>query len=331
VALALIHPLATLLARLDWHVDLLTHFTLPALAITLVVAAALARRHPRLALVLGCLAVWQVEPFWRYAGSNPVRPDGHGRARLRLLMANVLAENTRYGDLERLIRQERPDIVGLIEVTSEWIAGLSEVRVEYPYRVEAPGGASGLVLWFRERPETIDSPAQPLPGGAPFVHAEFTFAGRRRHLWLIHPTMPFARKGRPELPALAALVGRTPGSRIVIGDFNTTEGSPRFADFVQATGLRDTRLGFGRQPSWPADMPYRIALEHALVSADLAVVARRLGPEIGSDHFPLILELAPAEGTRAEADAGADGVGVEAESQRAASQSGGVSRPGRGG
>jgi endonuclease/exonuclease/phosphatase (EEP) superfamily protein YafD len=109
--------------------------------------------------------------------------------------------------------------------------------------------------------------------------------------------MPLYRRALPELPALAAPIGRTPGSRIVIGDMNTTDGSPLFSDFVLATGLRDSRLGFGRQPSWPTFSPYRIALEHAFVSDDLAVVARRLGPSIGSDHLPLIIDLAPAAGS----------------------------------
>jgi endonuclease/exonuclease/phosphatase (EEP) superfamily protein YafD len=313
VALALIHPLATLLARFEWRADLLTHFTVPALAVTVVVAAVLIRRHPRTALALGCLALWQGMPLWRYSGSNPVRADERAAARLRLLMVNVLTENTRYADVTALIRRERPNIIGLIEVTPAWIAALSEVRAAYPYGIESPTGTDGLVLWFRERPERIDPPERPLPGGSAFIHAEFCFAGRMRQLWLVHPTMPFVRKNLPELPALGALVGRTPGSRIVIGDFNTTEGSPWFGDFVRATGLRDTRLGFGRQPSWPADIPYRITLEHALVSADLAVVARRLGPEIGSDHFPLILELAPAEG---QASSSASHSGADARSGR---------------
>ena len=297
VGAALAHPLATLLARYDWRADLLTHFVGPALVVTLIAAAALVRRHRRIAIALGCLAILQAVPLFRYAGSNPVRPAPRAKERLRVLMANVLVDNLRYEELDRLIRRERPDIVGLLELTPEWVDGLAAIRAEYPHRVEFPIGTKGLALWFRDRPAAIDPPARPLPGASPYLHAEFAFAGRARHLWLVHPEMPFARKGRPELPALAARIGRTPGSRIVIGDMNTTEGSPWFADFLRATGLRDSRRGFGRQPSWPTFLPYRIPLEHAFVSDDLAVVARRLGPSIGSDHFPLIIDLAPASGT----------------------------------
>jgi endonuclease/exonuclease/phosphatase (EEP) superfamily protein YafD len=254
-------------------------------------------------------------------GSNPVQPEPGASPRFRVLMANVLVENTRYADVERLIRREQPDVVGLVEVTPEWLAGLAAIRREYPYRIEAPEGTQGLALWFRAPPTVIDPPVSPLPGASPLIHAEFTFAGRPCHLWLVHPTMPFVRKNLPEIPGVAALIRRTTGSRIVVGDLNTTEGSPWFADFVRTTGLRDSRLGFGRQPSWPSDLPYRITLEHAFLSDDLAVVARRLGPMIGSDHFPLILDLAPAVGT----------IDGDVELPSTTSQPGATSGSGRGG
>jgi endonuclease/exonuclease/phosphatase (EEP) superfamily protein YafD len=326
VGAALIHPLAVVVARWDWRADLLTHFSGLALAVTLGSALVLALGRRRLALGLVCLAAYQAVPLFRYSGSNPVPPAPDTSARLRVLEANVLVDNTNYADLERLIRRERPDVVALVELTPEWVEGLAPVRGEYPYRVDEPTGTSGLALWFRERPEVLDPPARPMPGAAPYLHAVFRFGGRRRHLWLIHPTMPLVRKDRPELPALAAIVGRTPGSRVVIGDMNSTEGSPWFSDFLRASGLRDSRLGFGRQPSWPTWSPYRIALEHAFLSDDLAVVARRLGPTVGSDHFPLILDLAPSASA---GPAGRGGEGEGEEARKVTSHSGGP--PGKGG
>ena len=158
----------------------------------------------------------------------------------------------------------------------------------------------GLALWFRARPIELSPALCPLPGSWPFLRATFDFAGRARHFWLVHPRSPLHRKGKDamniELSALAVEVGGTGGSRIVAGDLNCTDGSPFFADFLRETHLRDSRQGFGREGSWPSWLPspLRIAIDHAFVSDDLAVVARRLGPKIGSDHLPLIFELAPA-------------------------------------
>jgi endonuclease/exonuclease/phosphatase (EEP) superfamily protein YafD len=41
-----------------------------------------------------------------------------------------------------------------------------------------------------------------------------------------------------------------------------------------------------------------VPLDHCLISNGLAVRARRLGPSIGSDHFPLVFDVA-ITGTRA--------------------------------
>jgi endonuclease/exonuclease/phosphatase (EEP) superfamily protein YafD len=299
---ALVHPLATLAARWDWRADLLTHFQEPALIVSLLAVAALARHHRRAAAALAALALLQLVAVLGCDGANPVPPDPHSPARLRVLMANVLSSNAEYGRLARLIRAERPDVVGLVEVTDEWVAGLADVRREFPYRVEDANIGGGLVLWFRGPPRAADPPLWPLPGGNPVLHAVLDFAGRPRHIWLVHPPNPLSTEGRgrgpAELAALAGPIRRVGGSQLVVGDLNRTDGSPLFADFLRATGLRDSRRGFGRQPSWPVGSPYQIAIDHALLTGDLAVVSRRLGPDIGSDHRPLVLDIAPASATK---------------------------------
>jgi endonuclease/exonuclease/phosphatase (EEP) superfamily protein YafD len=305
VAAALAHPVASALSRYDWLADLVSHFQGPALAASVLAALVTARRHRRLALGLVVLAGFQVPPLLRYGGANPVRPDPRSSERLRIVVANVRFDNVQYDVLARLIRLQRPDVVALVEYGPEWRGALAGLRDEYPYVVEHASGhrADGMALWSRIPFEKVDPPEWLVPRGNCVIHASLAFARKERHLWVVHPTSPLYRVGRPgnaELEAIARRVRDTGGSRVVVGDLNCTDGSAHFHDLLRVSGLRDSRLGFGRQPSWPTGFPYRIAIDHALVSDDLAVVGRRLGPNVGSDHFPFVVDLAPVE-TNSEA------------------------------
>jgi endonuclease/exonuclease/phosphatase (EEP) superfamily protein YafD len=297
---ALVQPIATWAAWSDGKAELVSHFREPAMVASVLASVAMARVRRWLAVGLGLVALCQGIDLSRYEWSNPVRPDPGSPERLRVLMANVLVQNADREGLIRLIRRERPDVVGLIEVSEDWLAGLEPVRSEYPHRFESPEETGrGIALWFRERPLSVE-PASPLvSGGNPAFHATITFAGSTRHLWLVHNTSPFEKHDDlppgGELAALADRIRREGGSTLVVGDLNTTEGSPRFGQFLQDSGLRESRFGFGRQPSWPSWSWYRIAIDHAFLSNDLAVESRRIGPAIGSDHFPMLLEVAPAD------------------------------------
>lgn len=292
---ALVHPLAKLGARHDWRLDLITHFQELALILSLLAAASLAFRYRRAAIVMLVLAIFQVEPVFRYEFPWDRAPTNSARPRLRVLFANVLFENSRYASLIDLINESNPDVVAIAEVSDDWVLALSEIAKAYPYRMEVPNGPAGLSLWFKKPPIRIDPLDIPCPGGWPFLHATFAFEDQTWNLWLLHPASPFRRDSRtpgfPELAALADRIAATPGPTIVVGDLNTTDGSPHFDDFLAKTRLRDSRRGFGRQPSWPVGSPYQITIDHALISEDVVVVSRSLGSSIGSDHRPILIDF----------------------------------------
>ena len=44
--------------------------------------------------------------------------------------------------------------------------------------------------------------------------------------------------------------------------------------------------------SWPAEYcPLGITIDHCLVSPDIEVKQRLVGPDVGSDHLPVIVDL----------------------------------------
>lgn len=293
---ALVHPMAHAFGRVSVVCDLISQFQSVGLCISLLGLAASLGLRSRMAWPLGALVLLQSAPW-----ISRVLPQQHtspiaGPRPTKILVANILFVNQDYAPLRSLIERERPDIVGLLEVSNHHLRALSDIARDFPVRLDKPRHDSlGIALWLRNPADGPITLFHPTPQGSPMIEAQLQIAGRPTTFYLVHTQMPFVRlrfeRGFAELAWLRWAVMSKRGSCIIAGDFNSTESSPHFEDLLRETGLRDSRLGFGSQPSWPLWSPLRIAIDHALASEDLIVVSRRLGPDIGSDHAPLLIEL----------------------------------------
>lgn len=130
----------------------------------------------------------------------------------------------------------------------------------------------------------------------PTVLARFDVAGRPLTVIGTHPVPPVSAKyvgyRDEQLALLARQATVTPGAVLLLGDLNMTSNMPTFGQFASASGLRDSRQGFGVQATWPSYMPpMRIAIDHCLVSGNVIVDGRRVGAHVGSDHFPVIVDV----------------------------------------
>ena len=91
------------------------------------------------------------------------------------------------------------------------------------------------------------------------------------------------------------------GSRILLGDFNCVPWSPHLADVIRNAELKPAGYGTGLRPTWyrraRAYGPLRqtwifaLKLDHVLLSHDLAVINHRIGPCLGSDHRPVMVDF----------------------------------------
>jgi endonuclease/exonuclease/phosphatase (EEP) superfamily protein YafD len=82
---------------------------------------------------------------------------------------------------------------------------------------------------------------------------------------------------------------------VIMGDLNATPWSYALRTLLDRTGLRDSRRGFGLGASWPTWSPFvRIPIDQLLLGGRVEVLAREVGPELGSDHFPLRATVALA-------------------------------------
>ncbi len=288
--------------RLSWLLDLLSNFT-PQYALGLLVCALglLMMKEwlwasALLPFLILCLAIlWPV--LWPpvFSGASPAGKP------LRLLVLNVLGSNRDVEGMRRYIESESPDFVVLLEVTPKWSAAFDELSKGFEVHVSEPhednfglavlGRFKGAVRLERTQDEF----------GLPIYAVDFKLPdGKGLRLVSIHALVAktgvlYEARSRGLWQA-AALCKEASTPAILAGDFNMTPWSPLFRDLLRDGGLANSQRGRGLQLSWPSWsfwplMPLAIPLDHCLHTPGVEVAARRLGSDVGSDHFPVVLDF----------------------------------------
>jgi endonuclease/exonuclease/phosphatase (EEP) superfamily protein YafD len=151
----------------------------------------------------------------------------------------------------------------------------------------------------------------------PSVFAVLELAGHRVVLRGLHPRPPEPLRDQDSTPrdAELVLVGRWIAKQngaptIVAGDLNDVAWSATTQLFLRLSGLLDPRMGRGLYSTYNARNPLvRWPLDHLFHSNHFRLVELRRCDDIGSDHFPVLVELsyepeAPAEQEESKADPG---------------------------
>jgi endonuclease/exonuclease/phosphatase (EEP) superfamily protein YafD len=287
-----------LLARHGWAFELASHFRVQYVVgdVFLAIVLATQRRFAWTAGLAAC-AVLSAVPVLPYLPSALAAPADATAPRptLRVLVANVFYRNSSASPLLETIRREAPDAVLLVEYTTQLSERLGELRQTYPYRLESPGrDPYGIALFSRFE---LSSVQRFMLGPTAAIEARLAAGGAEVTLLGVHlraPTAPTRAAARNrQLELLAERVSAVRHPVIVAGDFNISPYSPYYADWLARTGLTDVRRGRTLRPSWPTFLPILgIPIDHCFVSPDIAIIGDRGLPRFGSDHYPMIVELA---------------------------------------
>ncbi|MGE0151944.1 MAG: endonuclease/exonuclease/phosphatase family protein [Reyranellaceae bacterium] len=309
VALLALAVAAGLLARFHPLLELFVHFQAQYLAagIGLALLAVLARRFVAFVLALG-LGLSALPPLWPYVVAAPPRVVAEGPG-LRLVAANLNHMHADAGAVRDFLRTTEADIVVLTELAGQLEPAIAAGRERLPHLLRSSGGRHhpfGLLVLAR-RP--LQAAAIHRPFGPDFPVAEFRYcldeapascvAVIALHAVRPHPLDTLRDRLLGFAFERARLAGQATANVIVVGDLNATPFAPALARF-SALGLRDAGLGRGWRPTWPVALGLAgIPIDHVLVSPLLAVRQyRRLAP-MGSDHYPVAVELGlPAAASR---------------------------------
>ncbi|ADP79058.1 Endonuclease/exonuclease/phosphatase [Pseudofrankia inefficax] len=253
-------------------------------------------------LMLAAVPLIGLHLFWTVPELWPSSPDDvpAGAVSVRLLAANLQYSNARAQDLAPQIAAQHPDIVVLEEVSPLTFAGIdgSGALKPYPYRVVHQDlGAFGYAVFSRF---PLSAVRAPVVGGEPMARMTVTVGdGQRFELFAVHTISPtttaYTKRWRAQLDQLAADVRSSPLPVVLAGDFNATRDHRPFRHLLDS-GVRDAHdvTGAGWQPTWPADLtlPPVIRIDHVLASPAFAITGYHRGGNDGSDHLPVIANLA---------------------------------------
>lgn len=281
------------LGRWHWVFELTTHFVVQATVLAgLATLLLLVRRQGHLALVAGVLTLVNAAEWLPYYSTASLTSDAFGpQETLVVVSANVYSRNRRSDELLRWMKQNDAEVVFLSEVDPWWAVQIESWKADWPYQIVRPREDNFGLALLSQHPIT-DSQIFDLDGFIPAVHCRIRAPSGEWTLVGLHPLPPVGRADsdlrNQQLAAAAKRIAALPKPRVVLGDLNSTSSSPFFQDFLTASGLHDSRAGFGWQPTWPAGNSFlRIPIDHCLVEPGVQVLDRHVGPDIGSDHLPI--------------------------------------------
>lgn len=195
--------------------------------------------------------------------------------------------------VETLLAETQPDIIALHEVTAPWLELAERLAEAYPHQLRQRIGNGSTLLLSRYPATKITGryagysalPCLIEPPGQPALT-----------LLVQHPPSPKTARDwqwrNDALMTAARFIDETPGPVLVMGDLNVTPWSPWFEHYRREAGLVTPGTRFFPRATWIFSQPLLgIPIDHFLLKGDLRARREWTGPQVGSDHYPILLEV----------------------------------------
>jgi endonuclease/exonuclease/phosphatase (EEP) superfamily protein YafD len=283
--------IAAFFGSLDWRLDLLANARVQLwwAGGALLVAALVSRSRTAIvaSAIVAVVNLAVVAPLYL-----PTAGEAAGEP-TRVLTFNLRSTNERYDDVVAYIRETQPDVVFLHEGTERWEEALAGFHLP-DYEV-----VSGRT------PELIFGTIALVPPGTEVTNLGFgSRQGRALQVVVggmsilgVHPLAPVSaeqsaiRDGQLDAYGEWAADAEEP---VVVGDFNATPWTSAFRRLLGTGELRNSQRGYGVSPTWDVGRFWAVPIDHLVHGDGMVVTDRVVGPDLGSDHRPILVDLAPA-------------------------------------
>ncbi|MGZ3375120.1 MAG: endonuclease/exonuclease/phosphatase family protein [Phenylobacterium sp.] len=286
--------------RFSATLDVITHFA-PLLVAGSVAAATISalgmdrtRRFGLALAAVGLIAAGDLMlPEYLRSTGPTAPPDAPNQ--IKIIEFNALRGNRNLTGIVDWLQRENPDFVFLTEPTPA-LRDLIKARTGW----KTMGSQSNTIGFARQRYLIMDRPPEP-PKTVTFVNATFPSATGPIEAVIAHLRWPTDVAHHAAGDAtLRDVLAKRPRSRMVLaGDFNSTPWSfARKRDDGEYGLIRRDRAlatwptGHAGPWPWPAPFPF-LPIDHVYAGPGWATVSVKRGPRLGSDHYPIVVTLAP--------------------------------------
>ena len=196
--------------------------------------------------------------------------------------------------LKQIIINEKPDIILFQETNLNFINSLKKLNLNYTYQVQPNK--------FVQNTESIILSKYPILKNDNILHnsiltkiiinkTEINFLTPHLHSGLNQERFNLARK---QIEILKLIKEDISDNIILMGDLNMTPVSYRFNRLLEDLKLHTYSSFYKQTFTWPAYLPYilGIQIDHVLYSKNFKMISKKTTNSPGSDHRPLIVDLA---------------------------------------
>ncbi len=198
-------------------------------------------------------------------------------------------------------KKRRPDVVGLQNLTTPWRDRIPQLADVYPFTASALHKQTGVKEDVISRFPILDASVYRPAGGRTAVRATVLIEGQPVQVFVIDPNKATAQARWAERNQYLGLVSQWVASQaagqpaIMLGDWNITPWSPFYGDVFEQSALKRGDTGILPPATHTlAHLPIPLLGlndDHIAVSRRIPVEGCAPGPDLGSDHLPLVCQI----------------------------------------
>lgn len=183
-----------------------------------------------------------------------------------------------------------------MEMTDSVEKKLKSALRSYKHQLRTPVRDGFSICLFCKNPLKDTNISFHGPNDTPFLQARTNISDKTYQVYSAHPkpalSSDWFKERRAYFKEIQPIISQSKLPVLVLGDFNSVPWEHHFKRFMRETNLQSTLCHKGYKITWPVYFPLLgVPMDHILISKNNAFSDLSVGPYVGSDHYPISLNI----------------------------------------